>query len=127
MSFSHLPAAARLPVVGKVITDPLVDLTQCHLLLWRAVDGKRDEAGVAVGWLAILVLLHLLLVQCGVRIQQGTLLAHAWPVGILGVRLADGCLHGQLRKPVHGGQAALQLRRHGDDRLGRRGVGKRWR
>lgn len=127
MSFSHLPATARLPVVGKVITDPLVDLTQCHLLLWRAVDGKRDEAGVAVGWLAVLVLLHLLLVQCGVRIQQGTLLAHAWPVGILGVRLADGCLHGQLRKPVHGGQAALQLRRHGDGRLGRRGVGKRWR
>jgi len=67
--FSHLPATARLPVVGKVITDPLVDLTQCHLLLWRAVDGKRDEAGVAVWRLAILMLLHLLLVQRGIRIQ----------------------------------------------------------
>lgn len=105
--FSHLPATARLPVVGKVVTDPLVDLAQCHLLLWRAVNGKCDETGVAVGRFAILVLLHLFLVQRGVRIQQSALLAHAWPVGILGIRLADGCLHGQLRKPVHGGQAAL--------------------
>lgn len=46
-------------------------------------------------------------------------------MGILGIRLADCRLHGQLRKPVHGGQAALQLRRHGDGRWGRRGDGKK--
>lgn len=109
MSFSsYLPATSCLSVVRKVVTDPLVDLTQCHLLLWRAVDSERDEAGVAVGRFAVFVLLHLFLVQCGVRIQQTAFLAHALPVGILGV-FADGRLHGQLREPVHGGQAALQL------------------
>jgi len=67
--FPYLPATARLPVVGKVITDPLVDLAQGHLLLWRAVDSKRDKAGIAVGRLAVLVLLHLVLIQRGVMIQ----------------------------------------------------------
>lgn len=67
--FSYLPATPCLPVVREVVTDPLIDLTQCHLLLWRAVDSKCDEAGVAVWWFAVFVLLHLFLVQCGVRIQ----------------------------------------------------------
>lgn len=101
--FPYLPAAACFPVVGKVITDPLVNLTQCHLLLWRTVDGKCDKAGIAIGRFAVLVLLDLLLIQCGVVIQQGALLAHAWPMCILGISLADSCLHGQLRKPIHGG------------------------
>ena len=116
---AHLPAAARLSVVGEVVTDPLVDLAQCHLLLWRAVDGEGDQAGVAVRRLAVLVLLHLLLVQGGVGVQHGALLAHAGPVGVLGIGLADRRLHGQLRQPIHGGQATLQLRRHGDGRLAR--------
>lgn len=46
-------------------------------------------------------------------------------MGILGICLADGRLHGQLGEPIHGGQAALQLRRHGDHRLGRKGGGEK--
>ncbi|TNN66198.1 hypothetical protein EYF80_023537 [Liparis tanakae] len=51
--------------------------------------------------------------QTGCRVNHypshyltGTLLAHAWPVGILSIRLADGRLHGQLRKPIHGDGAS---------------------
>lgn len=110
----YLPPAAGFPVIGEIVTDPLVDLAQCHFLLWRAVDGKSDEASVAVRGFAVLVLLHLFLVQCGVGVQQGTLLSHARPVNvIMGVCFLNGRPHGQLRQPVHGGQAALQLRRHG--------------
>ncbi len=109
----YLPPAAGFPVIGEIVTDPLVDLAQCHFLLWRAVDGKSDEASVAVRRFAVLVLLHLFLVQCGVGVQQGALLSHARPVNVMGVCFLNGRPHGQLRQPVHGGQAALQLRRHG--------------
>lgn len=119
----YLPPAAGFPVIGEIVTDPLVDLAQCHFLLWRAVDGERDEAGVAVWRFAVLVLLHLFLVQCGVGVQQGALLSHAWPVSVLGVCFLNGRPHGQLRQPVHGGQAALQLRRH-DGRLSVGGCGE---
>lgn len=100
---SYLPAAACLPVIGEIVTDPLVDFTQGHFLLWRAVDGKRDEAGVAVWWLSIFVLLYLLLVQRSVGVQQSALLRHAWAMGTLGISFLDGRPHGQLRQPVHGG------------------------
>lgn len=128
MPYRVLPPAARLPVVGEVITDPLVDLAQRHLLLWRAVDGEGNEAGVAVRRLPVFMLLHLLLVQRGVGVQQGALLAHSRSVGVLGVRFPDGRLHGQLREPVHGGQATLELRSHfGWAGLGwgQRGAGRR--
>lgn len=44
-------------------------------------------------------------------------------MSVLGVCLLNGRPHGKLRQPVHGGQTALQLRRHG----GRsRGSGEEW-
>lgn len=110
---SYLPAAARFSVVGEIITDPLVDLAQGHFLLWRAVNGESDEAGVAIWRLAVFVLLHLFLVQRSVVVQQSALFSHARAVSALGIGLLDGCSHGQLRQPVHRGQTALQLRRHG--------------
>lgn len=107
---SYLPTTASLSVIREIITDPLINLAQSHFLLWRAVDSKCDEAGVAIRGLAVLVLLDLLLVQSGVGVQQSVLLGHARSVGILcGVCLLDGRAHGELWQPVHGGEAALQL------------------
>lgn len=138
---SYLPAAAGLSVVGEVVTDPLVDLAERHAFPWRPVDGEGDEAGVAVGRLPVPVLRRLLLLQRGAALQvQRPLLAGAVAQRALaGVQvvvggasvvqlvpplgLLDGGSHAELGEPVHGGQAALQLRRHGGEGAG---PGSQW-
>lgn len=110
MSYRILPAAACLLVIRKIVTYPLVNLTKSHFLFWRAVDCKRDKAGVAVGWLPVFVLLYFLLVQCGVGVDKRALLGDAGSMGALGgVRILNGSPHGQLGKPVHRSEAALEL------------------
>lgn len=52
---SHLPADAGVLVIGEVVADPAVNLTESHLLSWRGVDGVGNEGGIAVPRLAILV------------------------------------------------------------------------
>ncbi|TNN87755.1 hypothetical protein EYF80_002102 [Liparis tanakae] len=132
--------AARLSVVGEVVTDPLVDLTEGHPFARRAVDGEGDQAGVAVGRLAVSVLCSFLLVQRCSRVQVDHLLARPVPVmvAVMGVSvvvsvvvaaaigLLDGGPHAELGEPVHGGQAALQLGGHGSRRSkGSKGKGER--
>lgn len=65
---SHLPTDASILVIGEVITDPAVDLTESHLLGWGGVDGIGDEGGIAVSWFAILVDCCLIFAQGGIRI-----------------------------------------------------------
>lgn len=111
---SYLPAAARLSVVGEVVTDPLVDLTEGHPFARRAVDCKGNEAGVAVGRFTVSVLCSFLLVQCCSWVQMGDFLARPVPVMVAVVvvsmvvavvvsriSLLDGCPHAELGEPVH--------------------------
>lgn len=124
---SYLPTAACFSVVGEVVTDPLVDLTEGHPFARRAVDCKGDEAGVAVGWFTISVLRSLLLVQRCSWIQVDDFFARPVPVMVAvvvvsvvvamvvssSIWLLDGCPHAELGEPVHWGQATLQFRGHG--------------
>lgn len=112
---SYLPAAACLSVVGEVVTDPLVDLTEGHPFTWRAIDGEGDETGIAVGWFTISVLRSFLLVQRCSWVQMDDFLARPVPVMVSMVvvsvvvavvvvpcvRLLDGCPHAELGEPVH--------------------------
>lgn len=128
MSYRVLPAAACLSVIREVVTDPLVDLAEGHPFARRAVDGERYEAGVAVRRFSIPVLSSFLLVQRRRRVQMGDFLAR--PVSVMmsvvmvsvvmvpvvmvsRVGFLDGRPHAELGEPVHGGQAAFQLRGHG--------------
>lgn len=111
---THLPAAACLSVIGEVVTDPLVDLTERHAFAWRAVDSEGDETGVAVGRFTISVLRHFLLVQGCSRIQVSDFLARpvrgvvtvvmvsvVVAVVVSRVCLLDGRPHAELGEPVH--------------------------
>ena len=51
---SYLPAPVDVPVVGKVFSDPLVDLAEGHLLL-GVLHRQADEGSVGVGRLGALV------------------------------------------------------------------------
>lgn len=126
---SYLPATACLAVVRKVVTDPLVDLTEGHPFARRTIDRKRDEAGVAIGRFAVSVLCNFFLVQGCSGVQLDNFLARPVPMMVTMVMvsmvvavvvacicLLDGCPHAELGEPVHRGQATLQLRGHGSCR-----------
>ena len=51
---SYLPTPVDVPVVGKVFSDPLVDLAEGHLLL-GVLHREADEGSVGVGRLGALV------------------------------------------------------------------------
>lgn len=117
---TYFPAAARLAIVGEVVTDPLVDLAEGHPFARRAVDGEGDEAGIAVGGFAVSVLRSFLLVQRGPGIQMHNFLGRpvavmvhvvqvpvVVPMVVACVCLLDGSSHAKLRQPVHGGQATF--------------------
>lgn len=135
ISFSYLPATSRLSVVRKVVADPLIDLTERHPFPRGAIYGKGDEAGVAIRGFAVSVLRSFFLIQCGSWIQMHHLLPLSMSVMVHVVVvmpkmtvvvsyicLLDGCSHAELWKPVHGGEAAPQLRGH--DARRSRGVKK---
>lgn len=111
MSDGVLPSTAGLSIVGEVGANPLVDLGEGHPAAWGGVDGEGDEGGVAVGGLAIpwmLLRLRLLPFRWKTRLPTTpTSCGHA-----LSTALLQRCPHAQLRQPVHGRQAALQLGRH---------------
>lgn len=117
---TYFPAAARLAIVGEVVTDPLVDLAEGHPFARRAIDCEGDEASIAVGRFAISVLRSFLLVQRCPGIQMHNFLS--WPVAMMVpmvqvpvmvpavvacICLLDGGSHAKLWQPVHGGQATL--------------------
>lgn len=68
----YLPANASVLIIGEVVTDPAVDVTQGHLLGRGRVDGVGDEGGVTVPWFAVLV-------DCRVIFAQGGLGVHGVP------------------------------------------------
>lgn len=108
---THLPADAGILVIGEVIADPAVNLTEGHLLGWRGVDGIGDEGGVAVAWLAILVDCCFIFAEGGVRIRGrawGTLSAAPWRHSLGSApQLLNTSSESQLGQPVYGGEAAL--------------------
>lgn len=108
---SHLPANASILVIGEVIADPAVNLTEGHLLGGRGVDGIGDEGGVAVAWLAILVDCCFIFAEGGVRIRGrawGTLSAAPWRHSLRSApQLLNTSSESQLGQPVYGGEAAL--------------------
>lgn len=63
-----LPTNASILVIGEVITDPAVNLTEGHLFGGRGIDGIGDEGGIAVSWLAILMHCCVVFTQGGIRI-----------------------------------------------------------
>ena len=72
ISYPYLPTTPSLVVIRKLLTYPLIDLAQGHLLFERAVDCERDQVGIRVRRFAFagFVLLCLLVVQSRVRIER---------------------------------------------------------
>lgn len=52
---SHLPTCSSIFVIGKVAGYPVVNVTQSHLLLRGAVDGKGNEGCIGIRWLGVVV------------------------------------------------------------------------
>lgn len=65
----YLPANASVLIIGEVVTDPAVDVTQGHLLGRGRVGGVGDERGVTVPWFAILVDCHVIFAQAGLGVH----------------------------------------------------------
>lgn len=47
LSMCHLPASGSNFIIGKVVSDPVVDISKCHLLLLVALDSKWYKSSVA--------------------------------------------------------------------------------
>lgn len=116
VSYGILPTNASILVIGEVIADPSVNLTEGHLLGWRRVDGISDEGGVAVPWLAILVDCCLIFAEGGIRIRGrawGTLSVAPWRSSLRSTpKLLNSSSESQLGQPVYGGEAALEVGGH---------------
>jgi hypothetical protein len=113
---SHLPTDASVLVIGEVVADPAVNLTESHLLSWGGVDGVGDEGGIAVPWLAILVDRCLIFAEGGVGIcgrAWGALPGAPWRPSLRSApKLLNSGSESQLWQPVYGGEATLQVGGH---------------
>ena len=57
VAYRVLPALAILVVVGEALHDELVDAVEGDAVVWRVLDGHRDQGDVAVGRLLRVVVL----------------------------------------------------------------------